>query len=186
MSTLNHTGALAQYLRIKQADNKGITMSVTKFDVKDFRTALGQFPTGVTVITTLAEDGEAIGCTASSFNSVSIDPALVLWSVDKQAFSKDIFVNAQHFAVNVLSEEQIETSNRFAGRGEDKFKDVAYESGLGGAPLFSGCCSYFQCKTWNVYDGGDHLIIVGEVLDYRYDSSKKPLVFAKGNYAVAV
>lgn len=158
-------------------------MSQSTFDKKDFRTALGQFPTGVTIITAVAEDGEPIGCTASSFNSVSIDPALVLWSVEKSAFSKDIFANAKYFAVNVLSEQQMATSNRFAGRGEDKFKDIDFQQGLGGAPLFADCCAQFQCATWNVYEGGDHLIIVGEVVDYQYNSELSPLVFAQGNYA---
>ena len=159
-------------------------MSKTAFDARDFRRALGQFPTGVTVITTVADNGEPIGCTASSFNSVSIEPGLVLWSLDKANFSKDIFVNASYFAVNILSEKQVETSNRFASRSEDKFSGIAYEKGLGGAPLFEGCCCYFQCKTWNVYEGGDHVIIVGEVIEYQYQDDLKPLVFSQGNYAL--
>ncbi|WP_426357519.1 flavin reductase [Pseudocolwellia sp. HL-MZ19] len=160
-------------------------MSNSKFDIRDFRSALGQFPTGVTVITALDDKGQPIGCTASSFNSVSIDPALVLWSVDKSAFSAEIFRNAEYFAVNVLSEDQVAISNCFAGRGEDKFKDVSYESGLGGAPLFEGCGAQFECKTWNVYEGGDHLIIVGEVQKYSHNDSLSPLVFSSGSYAVA-
>lgn len=159
-------------------------MSNSKFDIRDFRGALGQFPTGVTVITALDKNGEPIGCTASSFNSVSIDPALVLWSVDKSAFSAAIFEKTDYFAVNILSENQVDISNRFAGRGEDKFKDVSYDSGLGGAPLFEGCGAQFECKTWNVYEGGDHLIIVGEVVKYKHDNSLTPLVFSRGSYAV--
>jgi flavin reductase (DIM6/NTAB) family NADH-FMN oxidoreductase RutF len=159
-------------------------MSNSKFDIRDFRGALGQFPTGVTVITALDENGKPIGCTASSFNSVSIDPALVLWSVDKSAFSAAIFEKAEYFAVNILSENQVDISNRFAGRGEDKFKDVSYSSGLGGAPLFEGCGAQFECKTWNVYEGGDHLIIIGEVEKYTHDNSLTPLVFSRGSYAV--
>tara|TARA_R110001583_G_scaffold149004_1_gene300905 strand:+ start:13018 stop:13953 length:936 start_codon:yes stop_codon:yes gene_type:complete len=159
-------------------------MSNIKFDKRDFRTALGQFPTGVTVITTVDLDGDPIGCTASSFNSVSIDPALVLWSIDKGAFSKTTFENAEYFAINVLSENQVETSNRFAGRGEDKFKNVSYSKGLGGAPLLEGCGAQFECKTWNVYEGGDHLIIVGEVIQYHHDDSLTPLAFSRGGYAI--
>tara|TARA_R110001583_G_scaffold9571_6_gene45278 strand:+ start:17255 stop:18178 length:924 start_codon:yes stop_codon:yes gene_type:complete len=159
-------------------------MSNSKFDMRDFRGALGHFPTGVTVITALDEKGQPIGCTASSFNSVSMDPALVLWSVDKSAFSAAIFEKAEYFAVNILSENQVAISNRFAGRGKDKFKDVSYTSGLGGAPLFEGCGAQFECKTWNVYEGGDHLIIVGEVEKYTHDDSLTPLVFSKGSYAV--
>jgi flavin reductase (DIM6/NTAB) family NADH-FMN oxidoreductase RutF/DNA-binding MarR family transcriptional regulator len=159
-------------------------MSNNKFDIRDFRGALGQFPTGVTVITALDDRGEPIGCTASSFNSVSIDPALVLWSVDKSAFSSAIFEKAEFFAVNILSENQVDISNRFAGRGEDKFKDVSFSSGLGGAPLFEGCGAQFECKTWNVYEGGDHLIIIGEVVKYTHDDSLTPLVFSRGSYAI--
>ncbi|MDP7593300.1 MAG: flavin reductase [Litorilituus sp.] len=159
-------------------------MTDNKFDLRDFRNALGQFPTGVTVITALDTKGEPIGCTASSFNSVSMDPALVLWSVDKGAFSADIFANIKYFAVNVLSESQVATSNRFAGRGEDKFKGVVYQDGLGGAPLLEGCGAQFECETWNVYEGGDHLIIVGKVAKYQYDSTLTPLVFSRGSYAI--
>jgi flavin reductase (DIM6/NTAB) family NADH-FMN oxidoreductase RutF/DNA-binding MarR family transcriptional regulator len=159
-------------------------MSNTKFDIRDFRSALGHFPTGVTVITTIDTNGEPIGCTASSFNSVSMDPALVLWSVDKNAFSAKIFEHAEYFAINVLSEDQVSTSNRFAGRGEDKFKDVFHSSGLGGIPLLEGCGAQFECKTWNVYEGGDHLIIVGEVIHYSHNDSKSPLVFSHGSYSI--
>lgn len=159
-------------------------MSDTTFDIRDFRSALGQFPTGVTVITAVDQKGEPIGCTASSFNSVSIDPALVLWSVDKGAFSAEIFKTAEYFAVNVLSESQVATSNKFAGRGEDKFKDVSYTKGLGDSPLLAGCGAQFECKTWNVYDGGDHLIIVGEVKAYHHDNALTPLVFSRGSYAI--
>ncbi|MBL4672960.1 MAG: flavin reductase [Arenicella sp.] len=162
------------------------TDSSAAFDLRDFRRALGQFPTGVTIITTKDENGGPIGVTASSFNSVSISPALVLWSVDKGAFSASIMENAEYFSVNVLSKSQIDMSNRFAGRGEDKFAGVDYSECPNGSPLFKGCAAQFECKTWNVYQGGDHLIIVGEVLDYRHDESKSPLVFACGSYAVSM
>lgn len=155
-------------------------------DVRGFRRALGQFPTGVTIITTRDAQGEPIGVTASSFNTVSITPPLVLWSVDKGAFSASIMENAEHFAVNVLSKSQIDMSNRFGGRGEDKFADIDYHDSPQGSPLFNGCAAQFECKTWNVYDGGDHLIIVGEVLEYRHDESQSPLVFACGSYAVSM
>lgn len=155
-------------------------------DVRDFRRALGQFPTGVTVVTALDAAGNPVGVTASSFNSVSLDPPLVLWSVDKAAFSAETFRTAKHFAVNVLAENQVAISNRFASRGEDKFKDVAWTSGLGGCPVFDGVAAHFECRTWAVYEGGDHWILVGEVRDYSYDSACAPLVFAKGGYAVSV
>lgn len=159
-------------------------MAEQTIDPRDFRRALGQFPTGVTVVTTVTGDGEPIGVTASSFNSVSMDPALVLWSVDRNAFSAEIFRNAPHFAVNVLSTDQMDISNRFASRGEDKFRDIAWSGGLGGSPVLSDVAARFECQTWNVYEGGDHLIIVGQVLNYVYDGARSPLVFAKGGYAI--
>ena len=155
-------------------------------DVKAFRRALGQFPTGVTVITTLDKAGEPIGVTASSFNSVSIDPPLILWSIDKSAYSAPIFEHSSHFSVNVLGKEQVTTSNQFAGRGEEKFTGIAYQSGKSGCPLLENCAAQFECETWNVYQGGDHLIIVGEVVDYRHEESALPLVFCRGSYAIAM
>lgn len=160
-------------------------MADTGLDIKDFRRALSQFPTGVTVITTLDAEGNPVGVTASSFNSVSIEPALVLWSIDKGAHSLSAFEKGEHFAVNVLGREQVATSNRFASRGEDKFKDVAYHSGLGGSPALDEYAAQFECKTWAVYEGGDHLILVGEVMEYRYNDATSPLVFARGSYAVS-
>ncbi|MBN1008583.1 flavin reductase [Amphritea pacifica] len=160
-------------------------MSQTEFDPKDFRRALSQFPTGVTVITTLDADGKPVGVTASSFNSVSMDPVLVLWSIDKSAHSLPAFEQAKHFAVNVLGQDQVSTSNNFASRGEDKFANAAYTAGLGGAPVLDNYAAQFECKTWAVYEGGDHLILVGEVINYRYNDSVEPLVFARGSYAIS-
>ena len=158
---------------------------MSQFDAKDFRRALSQFPTGVTVITTLDANGDPVGVTASSFNSVSIDPCLVLWSIDKGAHSLSAFENAEHFAVNVLGRDQVSTSNNFASRGEDKFANADYTAGLGGAPVLADCAAQFECKTWAVYEGGDHLILVGEVKEYRYNDGIEPLVFARGSYAVS-
>ncbi|WP_339672625.1 flavin reductase [Dasania marina] len=161
-------------------------MNTSAFDSKEFRPALGQFPTGVTVITTVDEKGESVGVTASSFNSVSMDPPLILWSVDKKAYSASIFESASNFVVSVLSRDQVSISNRFAGRGEDKFDGLDLPPGIGGCPLLENCAAQFECKTWSVYEGGDHLIIVGEVIKYSHDQSKLPLVFSQGSYAVSM
>ncbi|WP_286239497.1 flavin reductase [Neptuniibacter halophilus] len=160
-------------------------MTMRNLDVRDFRRALAQFPTGVTVITTLDGDSQPVGVTASSFNSVSIDPPLILWSIDKGAYSLETFRTAEFFAVNVLGRDQVDISNRFASRGEDKFKGVEYSAGAGGSPVLQDYAAQFECKTWAVYEGGDHLILVGEVLDYRYQDIQHPLVFARGSYAVS-
>jgi len=160
-------------------------MSNTEFDAKDFRRALSQFPTGVTVITTIDAEGNPIGVTASSFNSVSMDPTLVLWSIDKGANSLSAFENAEFFAVNVLASDQVSTSNNFASRGQDKFANAQYSSGLGNAPILDHYAAQFECKTWAVYEGGDHLILVGEVKKYRSNDNAEPLVFSRGSYAIS-
>lgn len=151
---------------------------------KDFRRALSQFPTGVTVITAVDSQGEPIGVTASSFNSVSMDPPLILWSVARSAYSATIFENAEHFVVNVLGKHQVDISNTCARQGEDKFAQIDWHPGVGNAPIIANTAAYFECKTWNLYDGGDHIIVVGEVLDYSHDESIMPLVFARGSYSL--
>ncbi|MBV1789984.1 flavin reductase [Marinobacterium sp. D7] len=153
-------------------------------DPKDFRRALGKFPTGVTVITTTDPQGEKIGVTASSFNSVSIDPALVLWSIDKGAYSLQAFTEGSSFTIHVLRDDQMELSNRFARRGEDKFAGVELAESGNGAPRLAAVAAWFECRTWNVYDGGDHDIIVGEVTAYGYEDNVGSLVFHNGRYAV--
>lgn len=153
-------------------------------DPKDFRRALGKFPTGVTVITTQDAQGELIGVTASSFNSVSIDPALVLWSIDKGAYSLDAFTQGEAFTVHVLRDDQVDLSNRFARRGEDKFAGVDLVASGNGAPRLADAAAWFECRTWNVYEGGDHFILVGEVTDYAYQDNVGSLVFHNGHYAI--
>ena len=122
--------------------------------------------------------------TASSFNTLSIEPALVLWSIDKGAWSLEAFTRGKSFAINVLRNDQIEISNRFARRGEDKFADIHTRDDQHGSPLLHGTAAWFGCKTWNVYEGGDHFIIVGEVTDYSYEENVNSLVFHNGRYAV--
>lgn len=159
---------------------------MTQFDLKDIRRIYSQFPTGVTVITTVTETGEPVGMTASSFNTVSIEPPLILWSIDKGAYSLSTFENCKYFAVNILSDEQVDISNRFASRGEDKFSGVEYEKGQGDCPLLPGALAQLECSNWAVYEGGDHLILVGEVKNFRHNENQSPLVFSQGSYAQVV
>jgi 3-hydroxy-9,10-secoandrosta-1,3,5(10)-triene-9,17-dione monooxygenase reductase component len=154
------------------------------FDARDFRQTLGTFTTGVTIITTRSADGLPVGITANSFNSVSLDPPMVLWSLARNARSLAAFDNAEHWAVHILSADQEALSNRFARSGEDKFSGVATETGIGDVPLLSHCASRLQCRTSFKYEGGDHIIFVGEVLAYDR-SDVPPLVFHGGKYAVA-
>lgn len=158
---------------------------MSNFDPKELRQVFSQFPTGVTVITTRTADGEPIGVTASSFNTVSVSPALILWSIDKGAHSLEAFQNCEYFAVNILNDQQIPLSNRFAGRGQDKFEGVDYTNGLGDCPLLPAALTQLQCKNWNIYEGGDHLIMIGEVVDYKITDNARPLVFSQGSYSQA-
>jgi len=160
------------------------TLSAPAFDRREFRSALGSFATGVTVITARAADGSPVGLTANSFNSVSLDPPLVLWGLAKNARSMPVFADAEHWAVHVLSAEQEALSNAFAKSGEDKFAGVELEAGHADLPLLTGCAARFQCKTRFCYEGGDHIIFVGEVVEFdRRDAT--PLVFHAGRYALA-
>lgn len=160
-------------------------MDAERFDSTSFRQALGSFATGVTIITARDKDGEPLGLTVNSFNSVSLDPPLVLWSLAKNALSLDVFrEQTDHWAVHVLSSNQTELSTRFAQRGEDKFAGLDIEDGLGGVPLLRDCTARFQCKTASQYEGGDHVIFVGEVLSFD-QTECAPLVFHGGRYARA-
>lgn len=154
------------------------------FDPKDFRRALGMFATGVTIVTTQAEDGTPVGVTANSFNSVSLTPPLVLWSLAKSARSLQAFSAASHWNVHVLAEDQVAMSNLFARAGEDKFNGLQIDTGLNNSPLLHACSARFQCRTMFQYEGGDHIIFVGEVLGYDR-SERPPLLYVTGNYALA-
>lgn len=153
-------------------------------DGKALRRTLGQFATGVTVVTAAhPSTGEIVGMTANSFSSVSLDPPLVLWSIVREAKSLAVFLDATHFAINILSEQQLDHSNRFARPGTDKFADVAWRPGLGGAPVLEGTAAVFECARHAEHDGGDHIIMVGEVGRFaRFD--RPGLVFAQGRYGV--
>jgi 3-hydroxy-9,10-secoandrosta-1,3,5(10)-triene-9,17-dione monooxygenase reductase component len=153
-------------------------------DPRAFRNALGQFATGVTIVTACGPNGERVGATVSSFNSVSLDPPMVLWSLDKRAFSRTIFESSAHFAVHVLKLEQKDLAQRFARRGAEKFDGLQCGSGLGNSPLLSDCAACFECETRHRYDGGDHVIFVGEVKRFEH-AAVPPLVFHGGAFAEA-
>lgn len=157
----------------------------TEFDPKAFRRALGNFATGVTVITACTPDGEKAGVTANSFNSVSLEPPLVLWSIMKTSSSVEIFEKASHFAVNILAADQINLSNHFARPSDDKFADVAYEDGLGQAPLLPECSARFQCENFERVDGGDHWILIGKVVAFD-DIGRSPLLYHGGAYSAVI
>jgi len=155
--------------------------TATSIDTGEFRKALGAFTTGVTIVTTHFEKMGDVGLTANSFNSVSLDPPMVLWSLAKTAGSLQAFKNTEYFAVHILSEDQQELSNRFAQRGVDKFSNIDIQRGPENIPLIEGCAAQFTCKTAYQYEGGDHLIFVGEVVNFRR-RDRSPLLFHDGEY----
>lgn len=154
------------------------------FGPKEFRSALGKFATGVTIVTTLDQNDTPVGVTASSFNSVSLDPPLVLWSLAKASKSMSAFGGSGHFAVHILTSGQEALSNRFARSGEDKFAELDWSGGALGSPLLADFAARFQCRTTHQYEGGDHIIFVGEVIDFE-SREAAPLVFHGGAYADA-
>lgn len=157
---------------------------LTRLDPRDLRRALGQYATGVTVVTCRGRDGQKVGMTANSFTSVSLDPPLVLWCPGKQAPSLPDFKSASHFTVNVLATNQHHFSRQFATPTEDKFAGVPLLEGIGGAPVIEGTVASFQCRTVGQYDAGDHVILLGEVEQYDAPGGE-PLVFHSGYYHVA-
>lgn len=162
-----------------------MTTAIAPLDSRAFRRALGNFATGVTIVTAATADGKKAGVTANSFNSVSLDPPLVLWSIDKRSGSYDVFDQAKHFAVNILSADQIDLSNQFARPRDDKFAGVAHEPGEGGAPLFPDCAARFQCEKHQQVDGGDHWILIGKVLAFD-DFGRSPLLYHQGAYSMVL
>lgn len=152
------------------------------YDCRAFRDALGSFATGIAVVTACAPDGEFIGLTVNSFNSVSLDPPLVLWSLDLASPNLQAFSEASHYVVNILAEDQIAVSQHFATRQPDKFGDLQLCLGAGGAPLLHGCCAWFECVNETRHAGGDHLIFLGRVERFTHDPARLPLLYHAGRY----
>jgi flavin reductase (DIM6/NTAB) family NADH-FMN oxidoreductase RutF len=148
-----------------------------------FRRALGEFATGVAVITAQGQGEDLIGMTMSSFNSVSLDPPLVLFSVDRKANSLPAMLQAKGFAVNILAREQENISNRFAKALSDKWADVKRTVGHAEAPLITGALAHFECEPYANYDGGDHVVFVVRVLRHSVRAGNPaPLIFFRGRY----
>lgn len=154
------------------------------FDERAYRSALGNFATGVTVVTARDAARFDVGVTANSFNSVSLSPPLVLWSLDRRTRSFPTFDQAGSFVINVLAADQVTLSRRFARRTEGgKFDGVKFSRATGGAPILAGCAAHFLCRKSFSHDGGDHQIFVGEVIEYQ-DHGHPALMFYRGKYAV--
>ena len=155
------------------------------FDEREFRTALSQFATGVTIITTRDEQGSFFGLTASSFNSVSLTPPLVLWSLSQNARSMPLFSENSHYVINVLAADQAALAERFASRVEDRFNGVEFVLSETGLPILRGTTAWFECHNRSRYPEGDHVIFVGEVERCAVDA-KAPLVYHAGRFVKTV
>ncbi|MBV8258791.1 MAG: flavin reductase [Actinobacteria bacterium] len=153
-------------------------------DLRELRNAFGQYATGVTVVTARGEDGRPVGVTANSFSSLSLEPPLVLWALDRKASSLAAFQSADHFGVSVLSASQHHLSRLFATSGADKFAGGVAHDGPSGVPLLDGALAHFVCRSVRQLDAGDHVLVIGEVEHYEtFDG--EPLVFHSGAYRVA-
>ncbi len=148
----------------------------------EFRDALGCFATGITIVTAVGPRDEPVGITANSFSSVSLDPPLILFSLNRRAYSLCAFLSTQSFAVNVLREGQEALSERFARAREDKWSGLDYETWDTGCPILADTLASFECKIRHTYHGGDHVIFVGEVTRMETTSDAEPLMFFRGAY----
>ncbi len=140
------------------------------------------FATGVTIVTAHTPAGSLIGLTANSFNSVSLNPPLVLWSLSQAASSMTALSSGSHYAINILAADQKELAERFASKREDRWKDVLFTEGVSGAPLLTGAAATFECFNRSRYEEGDHVIFVGEVERCSHRAGAAPLLFHGGRF----
>jgi flavin reductase (DIM6/NTAB) family NADH-FMN oxidoreductase RutF len=152
------------------------------FDTRAFRRALGHFPTGVCVVTSVV-DGDAFGMTVSSFNSLSLDPPLILFSIAASAPSLGYWQRARGYAVNVLAENQKDVADRFARSRSKKWEGLTYSAGFLDAPVLPGVAAVLECVAWARHEGGDHMLFIAEVKRFQTSPDRRPLVFSKGRYA---
>jgi len=154
---------------------------MVELNPKELRTAFGSYMTGVTVVTAQARDGSPVGFTANSFTSVSLDPPLLLVCPGKHLSSFDVFKKAEHFAVNILAENQEEVSNHFASSKDDRFASANWKADAFGSPVVDGVCAHFSCSRFDCIEAGDHIILIGQVQDFE-TSQRKGLGYASSGY----
>ncbi|MEE2654761.1 MAG: flavin reductase family protein [Pseudomonadota bacterium] len=152
-------------------------------DPREFRNTVGCFATGITIITTIDVDGSPIGLTANSFTSVSLDPPMVLFCLDRKVASFESFAVGKHFAVNILAAHQEEVSNRFAQSGPEKWQGVDYDTWDNAVPIIPECLANMECCGHSIIDAGDHVIVVGEVVKIASaNEDVKPILYYRGGY----
>lgn len=164
------------------ARQAGLQARPPEFSTLEFRASLGMFATGVTIVTARTAEGQLVGLTANSFNSVSLNPPLVLWSLGRSAGSLAVFSNGQNYAINVLAADQQALAEQFASRGLDRWAGVDFLEGAGGAPLIQGAAASFECFNRSQYHEGDHVIFVGEVERCSHRAGASPLLFHGGRF----
>jgi flavin reductase (DIM6/NTAB) family NADH-FMN oxidoreductase RutF len=153
------------------------------FTERELRDALGEFATGVTVIATRTPEGGYTGFTANSFNSVSLDPPLVVWSLNRRATQLAAFENASSYSINVLTYAQLPLAQRFAEPRRNRFAGVAFHPGASGAPLLDGCSAWFECRHYSLTPAGDHVLFLGEILHLaRALDESAMLTFHRGRF----
>ncbi|MBC7649290.1 MAG: flavin reductase family protein [Vitreoscilla sp.] len=152
------------------------------FSTAEFRASLAMFATGVTIVTARTAAGELIGLTANSFNSVSLSPPLVLWSLSQAASSMAAFSAGSHYAINILAADQQDWAERFASKRVDRWEGVAFTDGVAGAPLLAGAAASFECFNRSRYVEGDHVIFVGEVERCSHREGAAPLLYHGGRF----
>lgn len=159
-----------------------VSVNVNASTAQDgFKKALGNYPTGVTVVTTFDEANNPIGLTVNSFASVSLDPLLILWSIDKKSGSYPAFIEAEKFAVNILADDQADICTLFASKVEDRFSQCKWEESERNLPVLSGSLAQLECKTAKQIDAGDHIIFIGEVI-HIHNEDKNPLLYHRRNF----
>ncbi len=152
------------------------------FSSADFRAALGLFATGVTIVTARDAAGEPVGLTANSFNSVSLAPPLVLWSLALTAGSMPAFSRGSHYAIHILAADQRVLAERFARKDVERFDGVSFHEGTAGVPILDGALAVFECFNRSQYEEGDHVIFVGEVERCTRRSNAQPLIYHGGKF----
>ncbi|MEZ2720061.1 flavin reductase family protein [Paenalcaligenes hominis] len=153
------------------------------FDSRAFRHALGHFPTGVAIVTTRTPEGRPVGLTINSFSSLSLEPPLIMWSLVNHSPSLAIFEQCNYFAINVISQQQIEAALGFANSQiEDKFALVSHVDGEEGVPLLDDCVATFVCENYKQHEGGDHTLFIGRVVRHSTITEHEPAVFHRGKF----
>lgn len=152
-------------------------------DQESFRKALGQFATGVTVVTGLDKSSQPVGMTVNAFSSLSLDPPMVLVCLDKKTSNIEAYLDGSHFVINILSGQQKDLSNLFATPRPDKFDIAEFETWDSGCPVLKGCLANIECRRDAIHDGGDHHILVGRVERLTNSSTDDPLLYFRSGYA---